>query len=108
MKKWADVGRQHREFEVGDMVMVKINPEQMRFLRGRDKRLVRKYEGPVPIMKRIGQAAYKIERPQWMKCHPVFHVSCLKPYHIDDEDPSRNKNKRANIRTRQLPSTSTE
>ncbi|XP_074270862.1 uncharacterized protein LOC141594769 [Silene latifolia] len=94
MKKWADQNRRPREFKVGDMVMVKLNKEQMRFLRGRDKRLVRKYEGPIQVIKRIGEVAYKLDRPAWMKCHPVFHVSCLKPYHPDLEDPTRNKSKR--------------
>jgi len=42
MKKWADQNRQPREFNVDDLVLVKINKEQMRFLRGRDIRLVRK------------------------------------------------------------------
>ncbi|KAK9664191.1 hypothetical protein RND81_14G024800 [Saponaria officinalis] len=106
MKKWADQNRQPREFKANDMVMVKINPEQWRFLRGRDKRLVRKYEGPLKIVKRIGRAAYKLETPDWMTCHPVFHVSYLKPYHPDQEDPRRNKNRRANFRTRIMPSTS--
>ncbi|XP_074314964.1 uncharacterized protein LOC141651141 [Silene latifolia] len=108
MKKWADQNRRPREFKVGDMVMVKLNKEQMRFLRGRDKRLVRKYEGPIQVIKRIGEVAYKLDRPAWMKCHPVFHVSCLKPYHPDPEDPTRNKSKRANIRSNQLLATSAD
>ncbi|XP_074297249.1 uncharacterized protein LOC141627954 [Silene latifolia] len=63
MKKWADQNRRPREFKVGDMVMVKLNKEQMRFLRGRDKRLVRKYEGPIQVIKRIGEVAYNLDRP---------------------------------------------
>ncbi|XP_074283925.1 uncharacterized protein LOC141608473 [Silene latifolia] len=108
MKKWADENRRLREFKVGNMVMVKLNKEQMRFLRGRDKRLVRKYEGLIQVIKRIGEVAYKLDRPAWMKCHPVFHVSCLKPYYPDPEDPTRNRSKRANIRSNQLPATSAD
>ncbi|XP_074266244.1 uncharacterized protein LOC141588715 [Silene latifolia] len=106
MKKW--VNRRPREFKVRDMVMVKLNKEQMRFLRGRDKRLVRKYEGLVQVIKRIGEVAYKLDRLAWMKCHPVFHVSCLKFYHPDPEDLIRNKRKRANICSNQLPATSSD
>ncbi|KAK8646204.1 hypothetical protein V6N13_119998 [Hibiscus sabdariffa] len=47
MKKWADCGRRDQQFEVGDLVMVKLMAEQLRFLRNRDRRLVRKYEDPV-------------------------------------------------------------
>ncbi|XP_074301078.1 uncharacterized protein LOC141632412 [Silene latifolia] len=108
MKKWADENRRPREFKVGDMVMVKLNKEQMRFLRGRDKWLVRKYEGPIQVIKRIGEVAYKLDRPAWMKCHLVFHVRCLKLYHPDPEDPTHNKSKRANIRSNQLPATSAD
>ena len=32
-----------------------------------------------------------------MKVHPVFHVSNLRPYHSDTEDPARNQPKRAEI-----------
>lgn len=108
MKKWADQNRRPVEFDVGDMVMVKVLPEQLRFLRGRDRRLIRKYEGPIRITKRIGKSAYKVDPPTWMKIHPVFHVSRLKPYHPDEEDSNRNISTRANIRLRQRATTSTE
>ncbi|KAK8658466.1 hypothetical protein V6N13_036672 [Hibiscus sabdariffa] len=38
MKKWADRGRREQQFEVGDLVMVKLMAEQLRFLRNRDRR----------------------------------------------------------------------
>jgi len=46
MKKWADQSRKPREFQEGDMVLVKLLPEQLRNLRSTDKRLFRRYEGP--------------------------------------------------------------
>ena len=100
MKKWADEKRKPREFQVGDYVMVKLQPDQLRFFRKFDKRLIRKYEGPVQVIKRVGKAAYEINPPPWMKVHPVFHVSCLKPHFVDLEDPSRLKSTRAPIRTK--------
>ncbi|KAK8702736.1 hypothetical protein V6N13_021077 [Hibiscus sabdariffa] len=89
MKKWADHGRRDQQFEVGDLVLVKLMAEQLKFLRNRDHRLVRKYEGPVPIVAKVGNNSYKIKPPTWMKVHPVFHVSNLKPFHADPMDASR-------------------
>jgi hypothetical protein len=89
MKKWADKNRRALNFNVGDKVLVRLVPEQLRFLRKQDRRLVRKYEGPLKILAKVGNASYKIELPKWMKVHPVFHVSNLKTYHEDPSDPSR-------------------
>ncbi|XP_028122704.1 uncharacterized protein LOC114319840 [Camellia sinensis] len=97
MKKWADEKRRSLEFRVGDQVLVKLNPEQCKFMRERDKRLVRKYEGSVTILKRIGKCAYKIDVPSWLKVHPIFHVSYLKPYYPDKKDPTLNEMKRQTI-----------
>ncbi|KAE8689279.1 Ankyrin repeat family protein, putative isoform 2 [Hibiscus syriacus] len=51
--------------------------------RSRDRRLVRKYEGPVSIVAKVGNASYKVDPPTWMRVHPVFHVSNLKSFHTD-------------------------
>ncbi|GMQ12089.1 hypothetical protein CsSME_00054546 [Camellia sinensis var. sinensis] len=95
MKKWADEKRRHREFNIGDLVMVKILSSQNKFTRGLHKGLVRRYDGPYPIIKKVGKVAYKLDLPPHLKLHPVFHVSCLKPYYEDKEDPDRGKTKRA-------------
>ena len=100
MKKWADEKRRPLEFKAGDQVLVKLLPDQRRFMRGRDKRLSRKYEGPVTIHRKIGKCAYKIDAPEWLKVHPVFHVSQLKPYHADKEDPTRNEPTHQSIPTK--------
>ncbi|KAK3007082.1 hypothetical protein RJ639_016941 [Escallonia herrerae] len=46
MKKHADKNRRSQEFSVGDKVMVKLLPQDRKSLRGRDSRLLQKYEGP--------------------------------------------------------------
>ncbi|OMO75693.1 reverse transcriptase [Corchorus capsularis] len=97
MKRWADKDRKPQQFQVGDLVLVKLVPEQLRFLRKRDRRLVRKYEGPVKIIARVGKSSYKIKPPSWMKVHPVFHVCNLKPFHADPNDPSHSKATRTAI-----------
>ncbi|KAJ7978485.1 Ty3/gypsy retrotransposon protein [Quillaja saponaria] len=94
MKKWADKGRRQLEFQVGDLVLVKLTKEQLKGLRGQDHKLIHKYEGPLPIVSKVGKVAYKIDLPPWMKIHPVIHVSNLKPYHPDPEDPARNQSTR--------------
>ncbi|KAA0067362.1 reverse transcriptase [Cucumis melo var. makuwa] len=90
MKKWADKKRRPLEFRAGDQVLIKLRPEQVR-LRGRkDQRLVRKYEGPVEVLKKVGNTSYRVALPTWMKIYPVIHVSNLKSYHQDTEDLQQN------------------
>ena len=95
MKKWADKKRRHVEFQVGDLVLVKLLPQQFKAFRKVHKGLIRRYEGPFPVIKRVGNVAYKLQLPPKLKIHPVFHVSLLKPYREDKEDPSRGMSTRA-------------
>ncbi|KAE8718446.1 cytochrome P450 78A7-like [Hibiscus syriacus] len=55
------------------------------------------YEGPFRVVKRVGTMAYKLELPPTIRAHPVIHVSLLKPYHQDAEDPDRGKSHRAPV-----------
>lgn len=95
MKKWADEKRRHVEFAVGDQVMVKLLPQQFKSLRKVHKGLIRRYEGPFMVVERVGKVSYRLQLPPKLKIHPVFHVSLLKPYHGDEEDPERRVSKRA-------------
>ncbi|OMO77547.1 reverse transcriptase [Corchorus capsularis] len=97
-KKWADKKRRDVEYQVGDLVLVKLyttlkNP-------GLHTGLVHRYEGPFRVLRRVGKLAYKFDIPRGYKfrMHPVFHVSLLKPYHADEEDPKRGKSGRAPFR----------
>ncbi|KAK3023719.1 hypothetical protein RJ639_042729 [Escallonia herrerae] len=63
MKKHADKNRRSQEFNMGDKVMVKLLPQDRKFLRGRDSRLFQNYEGPLTILKKIGKMAYKVDPP---------------------------------------------
>ncbi|KAA0060750.1 reverse transcriptase [Cucumis melo var. makuwa] len=65
--------------------------KRMKKFRGRkNQRLVKKYEGPVEVLKKVGNTSYRVALPTWMKIYPVIHVSNLKPYHQDTEDLQRN------------------
>ena len=76
---------------MGDKVLVKVPDQRLyKLSRGSDPRLMPKYIGPLPILKRIGKVAYRIELPSWWRIHNVLHVSQLKPYQADKEDASRN------------------
>ncbi|KAL9249926.1 STRUBBELIG-RECEPTOR FAMILY 3-like protein [Drosera capensis] len=92
MKKWADKERRPLEFKEGDLVLVKIISRQYKTVH---KGLVRKYEGSFPITKKVGKISYRLDLPPRLKIHPVFHVSNLKPYHHDEEEPERGISKRA-------------
>lgn len=44
------------------------------------KKLGEKYIGPFEIVKMISPVAAKLNLPETMKIHPVFHISLLKKY----------------------------
>ncbi|TYK16926.1 reverse transcriptase [Cucumis melo var. makuwa] len=90
MKKRADKKRQLLEFRAGDQVLIKLRPKQIRFRGRKDQRLIRKYKGPVEVLKKVGNTSYRVALPTWMKIYPVIHVSNLKPYHQDIEDLQQN------------------
>lgn len=63
MKKWADKHRRPVEYQVGDLVMVKLLPQQFKAFRKVHKGLVRKYEGPFPVIGKVGKVSYKVDLP---------------------------------------------
>ena len=76
-----------KEFEVNDMVFLKVAPwkEVIRFQK-RGK-LNPRYIGPFRILERIGPVAYRLKLPpELSRIHNVYHVSMLKKY---VPDPSR-------------------
>nr|GEU84270.1 putative reverse transcriptase domain-containing protein [Tanacetum cinerariifolium] len=84
-KSYADVRCKPIEFEVGDMVMLKVSPWKgvIRF-RKRGK-LSRWYIGPFEIIERIGPVAYKLELSKKLHgIHNIFHVSNLEKCMADE------------------------
>ncbi|KAF3662453.1 hypothetical protein FXO37_12442 [Capsicum annuum] len=97
MKKYADQHRRAVEFSVGNKVLLKLTPQFWKQIVSmkRHRGLIPRYDGPFEVVEKIGEVAYKLNLPEWLKIHPAFHVSFLKRYNEDVEDPGRNKSKRA-------------
>ncbi|KAI3819397.1 hypothetical protein L1987_13228 [Smallanthus sonchifolius] len=84
-KSYADRRRRPIEFDVGDIVMLKVSPWKgiIRF-RKRGK-LSSRFVGPFRIMARVGEVAYRLELPDELSgIHPTFHVSHLRKCLADE------------------------
>nr|GEU69691.1 putative reverse transcriptase domain-containing protein [Tanacetum cinerariifolium] len=78
-KSYADVRRKPMEFEVGDMVMLKVSPWKGVIRLGKHGKLSPQYIRPFEIIDRNGPVVYKLELPKKLHgIHNTFHVSNLK------------------------------
>nr|GEV80374.1 integrase, catalytic region, zinc finger, CCHC-type, peptidase aspartic, catalytic [Tanacetum cinerariifolium] len=67
------------EFEVGDMVLLKVSPWKGIVRFGKRKKLSPCYIGPFNILDKVGPVAYTLELLEELKgIHSTFHVSNLK------------------------------
>ena len=84
MRKYADGKRRDVQFQVGDLVLVKLQPYRQNLVAERvSQKLGARYFSPFSVLKLIGQVAYQIELSAHARIHDVFHVSLLKPYNGD-------------------------
>jgi hypothetical protein len=81
MKMMVDKHKRHQEYQVGERVLLKLQPYAQSSLVNRPfPKLAFKYFGPYQVLERVGKAAYNLDLPEEARIHPVFHVSQLKPF----------------------------
>ncbi|GJT99692.1 putative reverse transcriptase domain-containing protein [Tanacetum coccineum] len=78
-KSYVDKRTKPLEFEVGNMVLLKVSPWKGAVRFGKREKLSPRYIGPFRIIARVGPVAYTLELPEELKAiHSTFHVSNLK------------------------------
>nr|GEV56665.1 hypothetical protein [Tanacetum cinerariifolium] len=78
-KSYADKRAKPLEFEVGDMVLIKVSPWKGVVRFGKRGKLSPGYIRPFKIIARVGYVAYTLELPEELKgIHNKFHVLNLK------------------------------
>ena len=79
MKQLANRHRSERQFQIGDMVFLKLQPYRQTSVERREvPKFAAKYYGPFRIKNKIGRVAYQLELPSNAQIHDIFHVSLLK------------------------------
>ncbi|GJR35647.1 ty3-gypsy retrotransposon protein [Tanacetum coccineum] len=69
------------EFNVGDQVLVKLQPyRQLTLAKRLSNKFAKRYYGPYEVLERVVKVAYRLALSVNSKMHLVFHVSNLKPF----------------------------
>ena len=88
--EYANQHRRRLEFNIGDKVLLSTkNIETSVDRRRPTKKLTPRYIGLFKIVEKTSPLVYKLDLPDMMKTHPVFHVSLLKEYNEDTVDFER-------------------
>jgi hypothetical protein len=83
-KSYADNRQRPLEFQIGDMVFLKVAPWKHVIRFGMKGKLAPRYIGPYKIIERIGTVAYRVLLPPHLdRIHNVFHVSMLRKANLD-------------------------
>ena len=83
-KSYADQHRKEMEFQIGEMVFLKVSPWRGIMQFGKKGKLSPRYIGLYEIIEKIGPLAYRLALPpELSRIHNVFHVSMLRRYRSD-------------------------
>ncbi|XP_013718022.1 uncharacterized protein LOC125594990 [Brassica napus] len=82
-KKYADQSRREVVFNIGDWVYLKVSGQKGKKRFGKVGKLAVRFIWPYQIEGRIGDVAYRLNLPEEMQIHRVFHVSMLRK-HVHD------------------------
>ncbi|GMF29680.1 unnamed protein product [Phytophthora fragariaefolia] len=87
MKYYYDKNRFVQNFEMNDTVLLDGKNLDIRHKAyAQSEKLVPRYIGPFPVLKKSSKDSYDLGISKGLKLHPVFHTSLLKTYH---KDPKR-------------------
>src|SRR3954463_7821405 len=86
----ANKKRRDLQFDIGDQVLLSSNHINLTSQSARPtKKLQHRYIGPYQIIQKVSPVAYKLELPDTLKVHLVFHVSLLRPYKNPQDFPDQ-------------------
>ena len=77
-KHYADQHRRELTFQLGDLVY--LSTKHIQIQNHSCSKLKPRFIGPFKIIKVVSPVTYKLELPNSMLIHPVFHISLLKPH----------------------------
>nr|GEW26585.1 putative reverse transcriptase domain-containing protein [Tanacetum cinerariifolium] len=84
-KSLADRNRKPAEFQVGDMVMLKLSPWKGVIRFGKRGKLNPRYIGPFKVLVKVGTVAYRLKLPdQLSHVHSTFHIFNLKKCYAEE------------------------
>ena len=90
-KRYADKRRRELELNIRDEVLLSTTNLPVQVAARVSRKLGPLYCGPFIILEKL-TSAYRLDLPQHMKVHPVFHVSQLKLYRKPEDSVRRYEN----------------
>ena len=86
----ANKSRRDVTFTIGEQVLLSTNHINLASQALRpSKKLQHRFIGPYRIIQKVSPVAYKLDIPDTLRIHPVFHVSLLRPYRDPTSIPNR-------------------